>query len=100
MSPETDQKVTLSGLRRWNIVMAVLHFCQAAAMIALSKARSLPVTAVYGTGPPGQPERAPEITTLFSYNLGWAVASFMLLSSLFLILADVVLVRVIQVFYP
>jgi len=80
---ETGQRVTLSSLRRWNIVMAVLHFAQAAAMLALTKARSLPVTAVYGTGPPGQPERAPEITTLFSYNLGWAVASFMLLSSLF-----------------
>ena len=32
--------------------------------------------------PSGQPEAA-EITTLFTYNLGWAVAGFMLLSSLF-----------------
>lgn len=80
---ETGQRVTLTSLRRWNIVMALLHFAQAAAMIVLTKDRSLPVTAVYGTGPPGQPERPPEITALFSYNLGYAVALFLLLSAIF-----------------
>ena len=63
--------------------MALLHLVQAAAMLALTNNRSLPVTAVYGTGPPGQPERTAELTTLFSYRIGWAVAAFMLLSSLF-----------------
>ena len=50
-------------------------------MIALSNNLSLPVTAVFGTGPPGKPEIAPTIDRLFSYPLGPAVALFSLLSA-------------------
>ncbi len=52
-------------------------------MIVLSNGISLAVTASFGTGPPGQPERPPVIEQLFTYRLGWAVAAFSLLSALF-----------------
>ena len=52
-------------------------------MLALSNGISLPVTASFGTGPPGQPSRPPVIDELFTYRLGWAVAAFSLLSALF-----------------
>jgi hypothetical protein len=71
----------LRRLRSFNAVMAIVHGVQAVTMIALSNSRSLPVTAVFGTGPPGQPQRPPELATLFSYRIGWAVAAFSLLSA-------------------
>lgn len=52
-------------------------------MIALSNSVSLPVTAVFATGPPGQPIDPPTIDELFSYRLGIAVALFSLLSAAF-----------------
>lgn len=76
----------LSRLRTWNLAAAALHFVQAVAMVALSTAIALPVTAVWGTGPPGQPESAPAIDVLFSYRLGPAVALFLLLSAGFHVL--------------
>jgi hypothetical protein len=73
----------LARLRWFNAAMAGLHGIQAAAMIALSNSRSLPVTAVFSTGPPGQPQRPPQLDTLFTYRIGWAVAAFSLLSAVF-----------------
>jgi len=70
------------SLRRLNATMAVVHAAQAALMLVLSNSRSLPVTAVFGNGPPGQPTRAAEIDHLFSYRLGWAVAAFEIISAL------------------
>ena len=70
-------------LRRLNALMAVLHGGQAAAMVALSNARSLPVTAGFATGAPGQPERPVQLDQLFTYRIGWAVAAFSALSALF-----------------
>ena len=70
-------------LRRLNVAMAGAHAIQGLAMIALSNAIALPVTAVWGTGPPGQPQSPAEITQLFTYRLGPAVALFLLLSAAF-----------------
>ena len=70
------------SLRRLNTTMAAVHALQAALMIALSNSRSLPVTAVFGNGPPGQPVRPAVIDHLFSYRLGWAVAAFEIISAL------------------
>lgn len=73
-------------LRPFNLAAAGLHLLQALAMLALSTAVALPVTAVFGTGPPGQPQSPPEIDELFSYRLGPAVALFLLLSAGFHVL--------------
>lgn len=70
-------------LRKVNLVLAGAHGLQAALMVALSNELSLPVTAVFGTGPPGQPMTPPQIEELFSYRLGWGVALFSALSALF-----------------
>jgi hypothetical protein len=69
------------GLRRLNATMAAVHGLQAVLMIALSNSRSLPVTAVFANGPPGQPTRPLEIDQLFTYRLGWAVAGFEIISA-------------------
>jgi hypothetical protein len=76
-TPTPDRSV--ARLRPFNLVAAALHLVQGLAMIALSTAIALPVTAVFGTGPPGQPESPPAIDVLFSYRLGPAVAVFLLL---------------------
>ncbi len=70
-------------LQRLNLAAGFAHLLQGLAMLALSNGISLPVTASFGTGPPGQPLRPPVIDELFTYRLGWAVASFSLLSALF-----------------
>lgn len=70
-------------LRRLNAGLGTLHGLQAIAMIALSNARSLPVTGAFANGPPGQPDGPLTVDHLFSYRLGWAVALFALLSSVF-----------------
>ena len=71
------------NLRRTNIALAVLHGAQAAVVLALTNGLSLPVTGAFGNGPPGQPSGPVTIERLFSYRIGWAVAGFLVLSSLF-----------------
>ena len=70
-------------LRRTNGLLAVAHATQAGLMLALTNARSLPVTGVFSNGPPGQPDGPIELERLFSYRIGWATAAFSLLSALF-----------------
>lgn len=81
--PATHDRAMVGRLRWFNLVMAVLHAGQGAAMLVLSNNLSLPVTAAFATGPPGRPLEAVELETLFSYRLGPAVALFLLLSALF-----------------
>jgi len=73
----------MQRLRRLNALVAVVHAAQAVAMVVLSNTRSLPVTAGFATGAPGQPERPVELEQLFTYRIGWAVAAFSALSALF-----------------
>ncbi|CAA9545771.1 MAG: Heliorhodopsin, partial [uncultured Thermomicrobiales bacterium] len=69
----------LSGLRRFNLVVGIIHLAQAGAMLALSNDFALPVTRSFLNGPPGtMPERA----EWFSVRLGPAVALFLLLAAL------------------
>ena len=75
--------MTVDRLRRWNVVLAALHFAQAVAMVVLSTALTLPVTGAFSTGPPGQPESPVRLEELFSYRLGYAIALFSLLSAIF-----------------
>ena len=70
-------------LRNLNLAAALLHAAQAAAMLALSTAVSLPVTALFASGPPGTPPDGRALDILFEIRLGPAVAAFLLLSALF-----------------
>jgi hypothetical protein len=81
VTPEFEARVR--SLRRTNVVLGVLHTVQGAAMLALSNAVSLPVTAAFAQGPPGDPGNPGDLEVLFRYRLGPAVAAFSLLSALF-----------------
>lgn len=76
-------------LRRLNLAAAALHAAQAAAMLALSTAVSLPVTALFASGPPGTQPDGRALDTLFLVRLGPAVAAFLLLSAVFHVLVAV-----------
>lgn len=76
MTLPTDR---LSSLRRWNVGMGLLHALQAVAIVALSTAFLLPVTATFMDGPPGTPAGAP--TTLFEVSIAIGVALFLALSA-------------------
>jgi hypothetical protein len=71
----------MRGLRRFNGAMAALHLVQAAAMLALSSAFALPVTASFLTADPGG-GLVPEPRVLLDMPIGPAVAAFLLLSAL------------------
>lgn len=66
-------------LRRYNLLMGVLHAAQAVAVIALATSFALPVTATFMTGPPGT--KAGPAATLFDVSIAWGCALFLLLSS-------------------
>lgn len=66
-------------LRRYNVVMGLLHFLQAFAVLALTNDFALPVTATFIDGPPG--EGLPALTTLFEIRIGWGVALFLFMSA-------------------
>lgn len=66
-------------LRRYNLVMGVLHAAQAVAVVALATSFALPVTAAFMTGPPGSTVAAP--ATLFEVSIAWGCAVFLLLSA-------------------
>jgi Heliorhodopsin len=68
-----------SSLRRWNSALGGLHALQAAAILALATAFTLPVTASFLAGPPGTPSAAP--TTLLEVPVAWGVAAFLFLSA-------------------
>ncbi len=76
-------------LRRLNVAAAALHAAQAAAMLALSTGVSLPVTALFASGPPGTQPDGAALDTLFQMRLGPAVATFLLLSAVFHVLVAV-----------
>jgi hypothetical protein len=78
-SPPTSDPV--GRLPALNIGAGALHLVQGLAMLVLSTSVSLPVTAAFGTGPPGQPLTPPVLDELFAYPLGPAVASFLFLSA-------------------
>jgi len=73
-------KLTIPGLRRFNLIAGVVHLLQMVAVIALSTDFSLPVTATYMTGPPGSSFAEPVV--VFETPLALAVALFLGLSAL------------------
>lgn len=68
-----------AGLRRWNLVLAVLHLAQAVAVVVLASDFAITVTSSFPTGPPGAPASAPE--PLLDVRVGVAVGLFLLLAA-------------------
>jgi len=72
----------LAKLRPFNLVAGLLHLVSFAAILALSNSAALPVTATYLNGPPGSDAYGDPVT-LFTINIGHAVAGFLLISAFF-----------------
>jgi hypothetical protein len=75
--------ISFSKLRTLNLAAGSLHFFQAAAVILLSKAFSLPITGSYLTYDEASKSLQPATTTLFHIQLPWLVAGFFFLSAFF-----------------
>lgn len=75
-------------MRRYNIVVGLLLLVQAAAVVLLANDFTLPVTASYLEGPPGTPPG--DMVTLLSTPIGLAVAGFLALSGIALLLVATV----------
>ncbi|MEO6653339.1 MAG: hypothetical protein ABIP17_11860 [Ilumatobacteraceae bacterium] len=73
----------LRSLRIFNLVMGLLHLCSGVAMVVLSNDFRLDVSSFALNGPPGTPLDQGTVNRLFGVPLGWATASFLLLSALF-----------------
>ncbi len=72
----------LAKLRPFNLIAGLLHLASFVAILILANDASLPVRATYLNGPPGSDEFG-EPTTLFSINIAYAVAGFLLISAFF-----------------
>ena len=70
----------LTGLRRWNLGLTVLHAAQAAVVLALAGDFAITVTSSFPEGPPGSAAPAP--AALFDVRIGSAVAAFLALAAL------------------
>ena len=70
----------LTGLRRWNLGLTVLHAVQAAVVLVLAGDFAITVTSSFPEGPPGSAAPAP--AALFDVRVGWAVAAFLALAAL------------------
>jgi hypothetical protein len=68
-----------TSLRFYNMSAGLLHLMQAALLLVLSSDFALPVTASFLEGPPGS--ALPGVTTLFTINIGIAIALFVFLSA-------------------
>lgn len=70
----------LTGLRRWNIGLTVLHAVQAVVVLVIASDFAITVTSSFPEGPPGT--RAPAPESLFQVRIGWAIALFLFLAAL------------------
>ncbi len=78
--PATEARLT--GLRRFNAAMGVLHLVQGVLMLVLSSDFSLPVTTAFSRLDPAVGRLVPDFETAFELRLGPLVAGFLLLSAL------------------
>lgn len=70
----------LTGLRRWNLGLTVLHAVQALAVLVLASDFAIDLSTAYPEGPPGS--RVPQPSTAFSVPVGVAVAAFLILAAI------------------
>lgn len=81
----------LRKLRRFNIIMAGLHFLQGMAILLLSNNFSLPITSSFLKFDVSTMKLAPNTEILFNLKIGPAVAAFLFLSALAHLLISTVL---------
>lgn len=81
MESTIDEKKA-KGLRAWNLSMGVLHLGQGIAMLALSTDFSLPVIGNFLNFNVKTQSLQPTTEKIFDFQIGPAVASFLLLSAL------------------
>ena len=70
---------TRRRLRRYNLLMGLLHAVQAVLVLVLANGFTLPVIGTFMTGPPGA--SFPVVEHLFDVNIAWGVAIFFFLSA-------------------
>lgn len=70
----------LTGLRRWNLALTVLHAVQAVAILVLASDFAITLTSSFPEGPPGT--RVPAAEPLFDVPIGAAIAVFLGLAAL------------------
>lgn len=81
--PAQSEKIaagTARRLRRYNLVMGLLHLAQGAAVLVLANEFTLPVVATFGTNAPGV--EPPSITSLFEFRYAFGVAAFLFISAI------------------
>lgn len=74
--------ITLSGLRRFNLIMAALHAIQGVVILLVSKSFAVPVTGNFLKFNETTQHLDPASTTLFNLQLPWLIAGFFFLSAL------------------
>lgn len=80
----------LSGLRRFNLVMGLVHLVSGALMVVLGNDFELEVSSFNLGGPPGTPLADGSLDSVIGIPLAWATASFLVLSAFFhLVIATV-----------
>lgn len=70
---------SLARLRRWNLVLTLLHAVQALALLVLTSDFAITITSTYPQGPPGTRLDAPQ--ALFDLAIGPAIAVFLALAA-------------------
>lgn len=76
-----NHSISLTGLRKFNVLMGGLHMIQGVLMLVLSSDFSLPVNTNFVVFSPQVGELVPETDTLFRLRLGPMVASFLFMSA-------------------
>ena len=82
MDDVTELHTKLSGLRRWNVSMSLLHVAQAVAILAISSSFSLPVTSSFLQMNTVTNKLVAVPDELTRMRIGPLVAAFLLLSAL------------------
>jgi len=77
-----ERREVFLKLRQFNIIMAILHFCQGVAMLLVSSGFKLPVTGSFLRFDAASQQLLPSTRNLFELQIGPVVASFLFLSSL------------------
>lgn len=78
MTNSIDSKTSFR-LRRFNLIMGVLHLVQGFGVLALTNDFALPVTATFLENAPGL--EPPSVDVLFNLSIGWGVAVFLFMSA-------------------
>lgn len=73
---------SLAALRRFNLIMAAVHFAQAVSVLVLSRDFRLPLTASYLRFDPATTSLEPAIATVAEASLAGLIVAFFLVSSM------------------